>query len=112
MDRYHVRRAAQAARLSKFEEQSLLTGPLLLLAAVVLAALNDSAGGPARALALIGLGVLGLCATVRGLRLYRAGAAGSMRHRSRGSACGFARGGSQPRRRPDSRWCSRPRRAW
>jgi len=78
MDRYHVRRAAQAARLSKFEEQSLLTGPLLLLAAVVLAALNDSAGGPARALALIGLGVLGLCATVRGLRLYRAGAAGSM----------------------------------
>ncbi len=78
MDSYHVRRAVQAARLSTFEEQSLVTGPLLLLAALVLASLNDSAGGPARALALIGLGVLAVCAISRGVRLYRAGAVGSM----------------------------------
>jgi heat shock protein HtpX len=78
MHRYHVRRTIQAARLSKFEEQSLVTTPLLLLAAVVLAMVNHSAGGPARALALIGLAVLAICAGVRGVRLYRAGASASM----------------------------------
>jgi heat shock protein HtpX len=78
MDRYHVRTLLREARLSGFERHALLTGVLLLPAALVLAFIDGSIGGPARALAAIGLALLALCAAARGTRLYRASAAASL----------------------------------
>jgi heat shock protein HtpX len=63
---------------SGFERHLRMTGPLLVVAAVVLAIANESVGGPARALALMGYGTLAVYALSRGVRLYRAGAAASM----------------------------------
>ena len=58
--------------MSRFEEHSFLTGLLLIVAAVVLAIVNGDFGGSARTLGALALAVMGLCATSRGLRLYRA----------------------------------------
>jgi heat shock protein HtpX len=73
MGRHHLRRLLRDARVSRFEEHSLLTGILLLVAGVLLAVVNGTVGGPAWFLGTTGLGVLGLCAISRGVRLYRAG---------------------------------------
>ena len=73
MGRYHLRQLLLEARVSRFEEHLLLTGPLLLLAATVLAIVNDTVAGPAWLLGTIGLGALAVCAMSRGVRLYRAG---------------------------------------
>jgi heat shock protein HtpX len=72
MRRYHLRQLLRDSRVSRFEEHSFLTGLLLIVAALVLAAVNGDLGGPARLLGALGLAVLGLCATSRGVRLYRA----------------------------------------
>ena len=58
--------------MSRFEEHSFVTGLLLIGAAVVLAVVNGDLGGPAGALGALGLAVLGVCATSRAVRLYRA----------------------------------------
>jgi heat shock protein HtpX len=58
--------------VSRFEEHVFLTGLLSIVAAVVLAIVNGDLGGPARALGALALAVLGLCATSRAVRLYRA----------------------------------------
>src|SRR6185503_1477579 len=78
MERYHLRRLLREARLSGFEQHALTTGVLLLPAALVLAIVNDSIGGPARALAAVGFATLALCAASRGARLYHASAAASL----------------------------------
>jgi heat shock protein HtpX len=70
--RYRMRQLLREARVSRFEEHLLLTGLLSIAAAVVLAIVNGDLGGPARALGALALAVLGLCATSRGVRLYRA----------------------------------------
>ena len=54
MDRYHVRQALRGARLSSFEESSLVTGILLLAAGTVVAIVCDDPGGPAWALGELG----------------------------------------------------------
>jgi heat shock protein HtpX len=72
MRRYHLRQLLSDSRVSQFEEHSFLTGLLLIVAAVVLAAVNGDLGGAARALGALGLAVLGLRATSRAVRLYRA----------------------------------------
>jgi heat shock protein HtpX len=72
MDRYHLRQLLREARVSRFEEHSFLTGLLLIGAAVVLAVVNGDLGGSARALGVLALAVMGLCATSRGVRLFRA----------------------------------------
>jgi heat shock protein HtpX len=78
MRRYHLIQLVRGARVSRFEEQSALTGVLLLLAGVVLAMVNGFLGGAAWLLGTAGLGALGLCALSRGVRLYRAGVAASL----------------------------------
>jgi len=78
MERYHLRRLLREARLSGFEQHALTTGVLLLPAALVLAIVNDSIGGPARALAAVGFATLALCAASRGAGLYHASAAASL----------------------------------
>jgi heat shock protein HtpX len=72
MRRYHLRQLLRDSRVSQFEEHSFQTGLLLIVAAVVLAAVNGDLGGAARVLGALGLAVLGLCATSRAVRLYRA----------------------------------------
>ncbi len=72
MRRYHLRKLLRDSRVSQFEEHSLSTGLLLIVAAVVLAVANGDLGGAARVLGALGLAVLGLCATSRAVRLYRA----------------------------------------
>ena len=67
-----------APRPSHFEHHSLIAGLLLLVAAPVVAAANGSLGGSARLVGAIGLGVLGVHAISRGVRLYRAGVATSL----------------------------------
>jgi heat shock protein HtpX len=69
---YRLRQLLREARVSRFEEHSLLTGLLLIGAALVLAVVNGDLGGAAWALGALALGVLGLCATSRAVRLYRA----------------------------------------
>jgi heat shock protein HtpX len=78
MDRYHLKRAQRRARLCGFEEHLLLAGILLIVAGAVAAWAAGGSGGSARVLGVIGLGALAVCATYRGLRLYRASAAASM----------------------------------
>jgi heat shock protein HtpX len=78
MDRYHLRQLLREARVSRFEEHSFLTGLLLIGAAVVLAVVNGDLGGPARAVGVLALAVLGLCATSRGVRLFRANVTAAM----------------------------------
>jgi heat shock protein HtpX len=78
VDRYHVRQTLRKARLSSFEEQSFLTGILLVVTATLMAAINDDPGGAAGALGRLGLGALGLCAFARAARLYRANVPGSL----------------------------------
>jgi heat shock protein HtpX len=78
MHPYTLRQLLRDARMSGFERHALLTASLLIVAGVVLATMNDSSGGPAWALGTLGLCLLGLCAILRGVRLYRAGAAASM----------------------------------
>jgi heat shock protein HtpX len=68
----HLRQLLREARVSRFEEHSFLTGLLMIGAALVLAVVNGDLGGAARALGALALVVLGLCATSRGVRLYRA----------------------------------------
>jgi heat shock protein HtpX len=65
-------------RTSSFEHHSLIAGLLLLVAAPIVAAAEDSLGGSARLVAVIGLGVLGLHALSRSVRLYRAGVPASL----------------------------------
>ncbi len=72
MRRYHLRQLLRDSRVSRFEEHSFVTGLLLIVAAVVLAVANGDLGGAARVLGALGLAVLGLCATSRAVRLYRA----------------------------------------
>jgi heat shock protein HtpX len=72
MARNNLRQLMREARVSRFEEHSFLTGLLLIGAAVVLAVVNDDLGGSARALGVLALAVMGLCATSRGVRLFRA----------------------------------------
>jgi hypothetical protein len=69
---YRLRQLLREARVSRFEEHTFLTGLLLIGAAVVLALVNGDLGGAAQALGALGLAVLGLCATSRAVRLYRA----------------------------------------
>jgi heat shock protein HtpX len=78
MRRYHLRRAVKAADLSKFEEQSLITGVLLVVVALGAAAATGDAGGVARALGWAGLMALGACAASRAIRLYLTGATASI----------------------------------
>lgn len=78
MRRYHLAQLVRGARVSRFEEQSALTGLLLLVAGVVLALVNGTMGGPAWLVGTAGLGALGLCSLSRGVRLYRAGARASL----------------------------------
>jgi hypothetical protein len=78
MERYHVRQSVRKARLSSFEEQSFVTGILLLVTGTVVAMVHDDPGGSAGLLGKIGLGLLGVCALSRGVRLYRANVAASM----------------------------------
>jgi heat shock protein HtpX len=72
MDRFHLRQLLREALVSRFEEHSFLTGLLLIGAAVVLAIVYGDLGGSARALGALALAAMGLCATSRGVRLYRA----------------------------------------
>jgi heat shock protein HtpX len=72
MRRYHLRQLLRDSRVSRFEEHSFITGLLLIVAAVVMATVNGDLGGAARVLGALGLVVLGLCATSRAVRLYRA----------------------------------------
>jgi heat shock protein HtpX len=72
MARNNLRQLMREARVSRFEEHSFLTGLLLIAAAMVLAVVNDDLGGSARALGVLALAVMGLCATSRGVRLFRA----------------------------------------
>jgi hypothetical protein len=74
----HLRQLLGEARVSRFEEHSFLTGLLLIAAAVVLAVVNGDLGGAAWALGALGLAVLGLCATSRAVRLYRANVAAAL----------------------------------
>jgi hypothetical protein len=69
---HNLRQLLREARVSRFEEHSFLAGLLLIGAAVVLAVFNGDLGGSARALGALALAVLGLCATSRGVRLFRA----------------------------------------
>src|SRR3954471_20793685 len=78
MRRYHVQRALRLARLSGFEQHSLLAGVLLIVAAVVAVFVLKDVGGPARAIGLAGLTALMICAASRGARLYRAGITASL----------------------------------
>src|SRR3954447_8985768 len=70
--RYRMRKLLREARVSRFEEHLFLTGLLSIVAAVVLAIVNGDLGGPPGALGALALAVLGLCATSRAVRLYRA----------------------------------------
>lgn len=74
----HLRQLLREARVSRFEEHSFLTGLLSIGAAVVLAVVNRDLGGAALALGALGLAVLGLCATSRAVRLYRASVAAAL----------------------------------
>jgi heat shock protein HtpX len=67
-----------APRTSRFEHHSLIAAVLLLVAGPFVAAANGTLGGSARLVGIIGLGVLGLHALSRGVRLYRAGAPASL----------------------------------
>jgi heat shock protein HtpX len=78
MDRYHLRQLLREARVSRFEEHSFLAGLLLIGAAVMLAIVNGDLGGSAQALGALALAVMGLCATSRGVRLYRANVTAAM----------------------------------
>jgi heat shock protein HtpX len=78
MHPYHVHRALRAAKLSAFEESSSLAGLLLIVAAVVAALVGSDAGGLARVIGSIGLIAFVMCATSRGVRLYRAGITASL----------------------------------
>jgi heat shock protein HtpX len=78
VERYHVPRAQREGRLSRFEEDLLLSGILLLVTGTVVAVARGDAGGLAWLLGTIGLGALGICAISRGMRLYRSNAAASL----------------------------------
>ena len=78
MERYHVRQKVRKARLSSFEEQSLVTGILLLVAGTVVAMAHEDLGGSAGLLGKIGLGLLGVCALSRAVRPYRANVAATL----------------------------------
>src|SRR3712207_1617156 len=78
MGRYHLQRALRAANLSPLEECALVTGPLCMVAAVVLAMVNETAHGPSRFMGLAGLAAVAICATSRGVGLYRAGMTASL----------------------------------
>ena len=65
-------------RTSHFEHHSLVAGLLLLVAAPFVGAAEGSLVGSARLVCVIGLGVLGLHALSRGIRLYRAGVSASL----------------------------------
>jgi heat shock protein HtpX len=78
MRRHHVQRALRTARLSGFEQHSLLAGVLLIVAAVVATVGAMDARGAARAVGLAGLTALTICAASRGARLYRAGVSASL----------------------------------
>src|SRR5687767_8162643 len=74
MRRYYVRQGVEEPKLSVLEKQSLRTGLGLLVAAIVAMFATEDVGGLARFLASAGLFVLLLCATMRAVALYRAGA--------------------------------------
>jgi heat shock protein HtpX len=78
MRRFHVRQDAKAAKLSVPERQALRTGIGLLVAAIVAMFATEDVGGLARFLASAGLVVLLLCATMRAVARYRAGATASL----------------------------------
>jgi heat shock protein HtpX len=78
VDRYYARQVLRKSRLSGFEEHSLVTGILLLVTATAAALVREEPGGLAWALGTLGLGVLGVCAISRGVRLYRANVAASL----------------------------------
>jgi len=70
--------AVQAGKLSPFERHSLLVGSLLVAAAVVITRFGGDPGGTARLIALVGLAATMVCATSRGVRVYRAGVTASL----------------------------------
>jgi heat shock protein HtpX len=72
MERFHLRRALRDARVSRFEEHSLVVGTLLVVVATVFAWVGEDAGGSARMLGTVGLGAFGACALSHATRLYRA----------------------------------------
>jgi heat shock protein HtpX len=76
--RYPFRQLVRDARLSGFERHTLITGVLLLPAALVLALVNHSTAGAARALAGLAFALVALSATSRAARLYHASAAASL----------------------------------
>jgi heat shock protein HtpX len=78
MRRYHVCQQPRATKLSVPETQALRTGVGLIFAAVVAAVAEEQAGGLARFLGSVALGVFLLAATSRGVALYRAGATASL----------------------------------
>ncbi len=78
MRRFHVRQEAKKGRLSTLEKQSLLIGVGLIVAAPFAAVATDNPAEVARFLASAGLAVLLLCATLRAVAHYRAGATASL----------------------------------
>jgi len=78
MRRYHVQRAVGAEKFSAFEEEALIGGILLIVAAVVAAMAAGDAGGLAREIGSLGLAGLLTFAASRGFRLYRARAAAAL----------------------------------
>jgi heat shock protein HtpX len=76
--RYTFRDLVRDARLSGFERHTLFTGVLLLPAALVLAFVNHSTDGSARALAAVGFATVALSLVSRAARLYHASAAASL----------------------------------
>jgi heat shock protein HtpX len=72
------RRLRAAASLSRLETTSLIAGPLLLVAAVVIARAGGDLGGLARLLGFAGLATTIACPGSRGVRLYRAGVTASL----------------------------------
>jgi heat shock protein HtpX len=73
-----VHRTLRKAKLTSLEEGSLLAGIVLVAVAFAAAFLAHDAGGPIRAIALVGLGGAAICAASRGVRLYLAGVTASL----------------------------------
>ena len=79
MRRFHVRGEVKKGRLSTLEKQLLLTGVgLIIVAAPFAVVATDNPAGVARLVASAGLAVLLLCATLRAVAHYRAGATASL----------------------------------
>lgn len=70
--------AVRRAKLSGFEKHSLLVGTIVVFGAAVGAFFGNDAGGPARTIGLIGLGLAFVSVSSRAARLHRAGVKASL----------------------------------